>query len=139
VSKKRQKINMSKTPRTEEAKFSGIHAHPDEEYVDADFARELERENTHLLVLATNAEFNRSKLERKNARLQMELDASCNAEELRQVRAENARLQEAGWRVAKALECARGNGYHGGSHALAEWATYFPKSDSSLPNVQAQR
>jgi hypothetical protein len=60
---------MSNTPKTEDAKFSGIHAHPDEEYVDADFARELERENTHLLVLATNAEFNRSKLERENARL----------------------------------------------------------------------
>lgn len=35
---------MSETPRTEEAKFSGIHAHPSEEYVAADFARELERE-----------------------------------------------------------------------------------------------
>jgi len=34
-------------------------------------------------------------LERKNARLQMELDASCNAEELRQVREHNARLREA--------------------------------------------
>lgn len=33
-------------------------------------------------------------LERENARLQMELDASCNAEELRQVRAENAALRE---------------------------------------------
>ncbi len=39
---------MSDTPRTEDAKFSGIHAHPDEEYVDADFARELERENARL-------------------------------------------------------------------------------------------
>jgi len=35
---------MSDTPRTEAAKFSGIHAHPSEHYVDADFARELERE-----------------------------------------------------------------------------------------------
>jgi len=34
-------------------------------------------------------------LEDENARLQMELDASCNAEELRQVRAELAALQEA--------------------------------------------
>jgi hypothetical protein len=33
-------------------------------------------------------------LELENARQQMELDASCNAEELRQVRAENARLRE---------------------------------------------
>jgi hypothetical protein len=39
---------MSDTPKTEEAKFSGIHAHPSEEYVDADYARELERENTRL-------------------------------------------------------------------------------------------
>jgi hypothetical protein len=48
---------------------------------------------------------------------------------------ENARLREAGWRVAKALECARGHGYQGGGPALAEWAAYFPKSDSALPNV----
>jgi hypothetical protein len=34
-------------------------------------------------------------LERENARLQMELDASCNAEEMRQVRAENATLRAA--------------------------------------------
>jgi ribosomal protein L29 len=34
-------------------------------------------------------------LDRENARLRMELDASCNAEELRQVRAENARLRDA--------------------------------------------
>jgi hypothetical protein len=34
-------------------------------------------------------------LERENARLQMELDASCNAEEMRQVRAENAVLRSA--------------------------------------------
>lgn len=32
-------------------------------------------------------------LKRENVRLQMELDASCNAEELRQVRAENATLR----------------------------------------------
>ena len=54
---------------------------------------------------------------------------------------ENFNMKEAGWRVARALECARGHGYHGGGPALAEWAAYFPKSesDSSLPNVQAQR
>jgi hypothetical protein len=33
-------------------------------------------------------------LERENADLRMQLDASCNAEELRQVRAENAALKE---------------------------------------------
>ena len=33
-------------------------------------------------------------LEVENASLQLELDASCNAEELRQVRAENAALRE---------------------------------------------
>lgn len=33
-------------------------------------------------------------LECENARLQLELDASCNAEELRQVRAENAQLRK---------------------------------------------
>lgn len=37
-----------------------------------------------------------TELEREIARLQMELDASCNAEELRQIRAENARLRKAG-------------------------------------------
>ena len=35
---------MNDTPRTEAAKFSGIHAHTSEHYVDADFARELEGE-----------------------------------------------------------------------------------------------
>ena len=80
-----------------------------------------------------------AELERENERLQMELDASCNAEELRQVRAENARLRDAGWSVAKALGCARGHGYHGGGPALAEWAAYFPKSDSALPNACSQR
>ena len=65
---------------------------------------ELERENAELL--RKNLEWeservqfaNRSKklhrLEEENARLQMELDASWNAEELRKVRAELAALQE---------------------------------------------
>lgn len=64
---------MSDTPRT-----------------DADFARELQRENARLLV--------------ETARLQMELDASCNAEELRQVRAENALLRRVAQLAADAVE-----------------------------------
>jgi hypothetical protein len=103
---------MSKTPRTEKAKFSGIHAHPYEEYVDADFARELERENTHLLVLATNAEFDRSKLERElaaakaeNARLKIYNRQAEDAAE--QLKSENTQLRDAGkaLRDALAFEC----------------------------------
>ena len=64
--------------------------------------RELERENVALKkgqhLFFSQRELpkvieQRNKLERENARLQMELDASCNAEELRQVRAENAALK----------------------------------------------
>lgn len=53
-------------------------------------ARELQRENAQLLV--------------ENARLQMELDATCNAEELRQVRADNARLRRVAQLAADAVE-----------------------------------
>ncbi len=35
---------------------------------------------------------------------------------------ENKLLTTAGWRLAKALECARGHGYQGGGPALAEWS-----------------
>ena len=38
-------------------------------------------------------DYHTRQLEQQNARLQMELDASCNAEELRQVRAENVELR----------------------------------------------
>jgi hypothetical protein len=63
--------------------------------VSSDFARRLERE--------------RDEAREEAARLQMELDASCNAEELRQVREENARLREALTRIT-AIE----NRYNGG-------------------------
>ena len=46
------------------------------------------------------------KLERENARLQMELDASCNAEELRQVRVENAALREDNATLREMLDLA---------------------------------
>ena len=98
---------------------------------------ELERENTHLLVLATNAEFDRSKLE-------------C---ELAKVKAENARLREA------LRECLDGAAYtvsvdaildpstrHVGLERLARHRSLLPDavdvcpdSDSALPNVQAHR
>lgn len=69
---------MSATPRTDKksgyADGSGCWKYNSfGDYVEVEFARELEREV---------------------ARLQMELDSSCNAEELRQVRAENAALRE---------------------------------------------
>jgi predicted nuclease with TOPRIM domain len=59
--------------------------------------RELERENAELKKQA-NDEFDtvitrNMELVRENGRLRMALDASCNAEELRQVRAENAALR----------------------------------------------
>lgn len=55
-------------------------------------------------------------LERENARLQMELDASCNAEELRQVRAENAALRRDVYLCSPTSE----NGYEG-----LKWADAF--------------
>ena len=110
---------MSDTPRTEAAKFSGIHAHTSEHYVDADFARELERENTHLLVLATNAEFDRSKLER----------------ELAKVKAENARLREAIARAERNLRRAIRTDILGDSFACG----VADDPASALPNAQAQR
>jgi hypothetical protein len=60
---------MSDTPRTEDAKFSGIHAHPDEEYVDADFARELERELASETKWAHEYHEKVKELEAENARL----------------------------------------------------------------------
>ena len=45
------------------------------------------------------------------------------------VKRENAALRDAGWRIARALECARGHGYQGGGPALAEW--------SALANAKA--
>jgi hypothetical protein len=84
------------------------------------------------------------RLERENARLQMELDASCNAEELRQYRhanqflitnqgayeRENARLREAGkaLRDALAFECRK----------LGDFPSEIDAWDalvSALPNV----
>lgn len=58
----------------------------------------LRRENAELKKQA-NDEFDtvitrNMELVRENGRLRMALDASCNAEELRQVRAENAALRE---------------------------------------------
>jgi len=80
---------MSDTPRTDAVKYQAMGQFQD--VVAADFARKLERENTHLLVLATNAEFDRSKLER----------------ELAEAKAENARLRDAGKAIRDALafEC----------------------------------
>lgn len=71
---------MSDTPKTDSNCFElepncyggldkTIWGHNLDRYVDVEFCREIERENTHLLVLASNAEFNASKAERENARL----------------------------------------------------------------------
>jgi hypothetical protein len=46
--------------------------------------------------------------ERENARLQMELDSSCNAEELRQVREDNKRLREC---LQEMYDCAEACGW----------------------------
>jgi hypothetical protein len=104
---------VSDTPRTDA--FEALTERPINWW---DFARELERENTALrekdedwenavlhardhrcdeahctCVVPLIGKINQ--MERDNARLQMELDSSCNAEELRRVRAENAALRAA--------------------------------------------
>jgi len=56
---------------------------------------ELERDLAWYKAECERLEDRNETLECENARLQMELDASWNAEELRQVRAELAALQEA--------------------------------------------
>lgn len=84
----------SDTPETDADAYETDRGHL---VVDADFACTLERQRNEALA--------------EVARLQMELDASCNAEELRQVREENARLLEA---VAV-------------TRALAEWSARYPR------------
>jgi hypothetical protein len=76
-------------------------------------------------------------LDRENARLRMELDASCNAEELRQVRAENARLRDAlnearQYVEAYVLNVDAPGGVTGGESLLT-------KIDDILANVSRQR
>ena len=91
---------MSTTPRTDAATVFdcdglGDVRHERGTHVPADFARQLERENAKLL--AANAELidvraelsaTADELRAENAELRAELDASCNSEELRQVRKE---------------------------------------------------
>ncbi len=90
---------MSKTPKSDAAAFR-VNAYL--QAVPLRLSQELENERA-----ACHAAFvfekDRNIINwRENARLQMELDASCNAEELRQVRAENARLREA---VLRCVPC----------------------------------
>ena len=93
---------MSNTPLTDKEAFDITTGKPDiDGVVMADFARKLELElNEQVLLNGKGGEREYSllgkikRLERENTRLQMELDGSCNAEELRQVRAENAALRE---------------------------------------------
>jgi Asp-tRNA(Asn)/Glu-tRNA(Gln) amidotransferase B subunit len=74
--------------------------------------RELERENAKLRADINVTRKNYEVYKTDNVRLQMELDSSCNAEELRQVRAENAALrcelkrQRALWQATHALGLA---------------------------------
>jgi hypothetical protein len=92
---------MSDTPRTDKEAFDITTGEKDVDgVVMADFARELERELHEQCVVNGKGSEREAVLlgrveclERENARLQMELDGSCNAEELRQVRAENAALR----------------------------------------------
>ena len=127
---------MNDTPRTDGMtgyfidgsgikKGDAIYIDPKGPFVLADFARELERENTHLLVLATNAEFDRSKLERELIRMEANcdhlqvivdnngypsgVDYAKIERELAELKAENARLREAGkaLRDALAFECKK--------------------------------
>lgn len=105
---------MTETPKTDRAEFCILDCRGEtHDVVGRAFARELERKNNELVeilarslaelpvgnirthtaesmpervrhLVSANAE-----LERDNARMQMELDASCNAEELRQYRHAN--------------------------------------------------
>jgi FtsZ-binding cell division protein ZapB len=84
---------VSDTPRTDAAIQRSCIDDLQCEWVEVDFARKLERD----LKIANNwVEHHQNHVDdliKENARLQMELDASCNAEEMRQVRAENAALR----------------------------------------------
>jgi ribosomal protein L29 len=91
---------MSTTPRTDAAVQLSVA--PGHNIVCPNFARQLERENAKLL--AANAELitlgaelsaTADELRAENAELRAELDASCNSEELRQVRKELARTVSA--------------------------------------------
>ena len=109
---------MSETPRTDAVKYHAKGQFQD--VVAADFARQLEREN---------------------ARLQMELDATCNAEELRQVRAENARLRECNNACAEWVKQSANQWMHRprGGWPIGLRKAYALVHDSALPNVKAQR
>jgi chromosome segregation ATPase len=56
---------------------------------------ELKQQRNDVEIIAQLQQDRCVELTAENARLQLELDASCNAEELRQVRADNARLKAA--------------------------------------------
>jgi hypothetical protein len=75
---------MSDTPKTEYNEFDLF------EHMSREHGLTLTGSELHEIRVAAGL----IELEIENARQQMELDASCNAEELRQVRAENARLRE---------------------------------------------
>lgn len=57
-------------------------------------ARDIQSEDGVANAAIAEAADRLEELSRENARLQMELDSTCNAEELRQVRAENVKLRE---------------------------------------------
>ena len=131
---------MSDTPKTDFRVF-------DADLVSAVFARELERELAQEKAGTASLFAEKQSLEDLSASLGervLELEHFLDGERIArqyaidkgcELQRENFNMKEAGWRVAKALECACGHGYHGGGPALAEWAAYFPKSDSPLPNV----
>ena len=68
---------------------------PDGPFVHSEVARQLERELNVANNWVEHHQNHCDDLIKENARLRMELDASCNAEELRQVRAENGALRQA--------------------------------------------
>ena len=68
----------------------------------------------------------------QNLRLQLDLDASCNAEELRQVRAENAKLLGLLSEVFRCVEYAE---RCGGLDTMTE--IKVRRALSALPNAQA--
>lgn len=94
---------MSDTPKTDAVcgwpwghhgriESSDLRWSPDGPFVHSEVTRQLERELTVANNWVEHHQNHCDDLIKENARLRMELDASCNAEELRQVREENSRL-----------------------------------------------
>jgi predicted nuclease with TOPRIM domain len=132
---------MSDTPRTDAAIQRSCIDDLKCEWVEVGFARKLERD----LKIANNwMEHHQNHVDdliKENARLRMELDASCNAEELRQVRAENAALREDKERMdwlekARPIAWALGNSTCGEYWLLTDLGEGRPEEAEEFPTLR---